>query len=116
LRATITHGESGPVIGKVTVDWHSFSDNLGRIPIVGLLAGPTRWVSEQVGNPDPANDLSEISIEIDKAVSGRSISMRTTRAEGRPDHWTLPGRPADWWARIVVYRDGVPTPSEIHQE
>jgi hypothetical protein len=118
VRAAVGHGESGAVIGTVTVDWQSFSDNLGRIPFVGdFLAAGTRKVSEQVGNPDPANALSEISIEIDGALSGRSISVRATRVESYPNYWIVPGRPeADWWTEIVVYRDGVATPAEIDQE
>ena len=118
VRAAVGHGESGGVIGTVTVDWQSFSDNLGRIPFVGdLLAAGTRKVSEQVGNPDPANALSEISIEIDGALKGRSISVRATKAESYPNYWILPGRPkTDWWKEIVVYRDGVATPAEIDRE
>jgi hypothetical protein len=111
VRAAVGHGESGAVIGTVTVDWQSFSDNLSRIPFVGgVLAAGTR-------NLDPANALSEISIEIDGALDGRSISVRATNVESYPTYWILPGRPeTDWWTEIVVYRDGVATPAEIDQE
>jgi hypothetical protein len=116
VRARTGHAEPGAVIGTMTADWHSFSDGLGRIPLLGdLLAVSTRRVLEQVGDPDPASDLSEISIEIDE-IDGRSINVRSAKADGRPDLWSLTGRPADWWTRIVVFRDGVPTPSEFRQE
>jgi len=114
MREPAGRGEPGAVVGSITVTWRGFSDTLDRVPIFGgLLARQARKIQEQVGNPDPATEMGEIRIDLDKAVAGRPISVRTSRAEVRPLHWVLHGGPADWWARVVVFRDGVPLPTQF---
>jgi hypothetical protein len=95
------------VIGRITVTWQGISDGFLK-PFLGVLSG-----SLGIGNADPATEMGEIEIEIDESVAGRPLTLRTRRAGNKPLHWEVRGSPADWWSRVVVFRDGAPTPREF---
>jgi hypothetical protein len=106
LRAAAA-AESGAVLGQVKTTWRSFSDKLGPF------SGAARFLQSRVGDPDPPSDLAEIEMTIDELDDTPPISFQATRIDGRPNTWTIEGKPADWWARVTVYRDGVPIPGEL---
>jgi hypothetical protein len=106
--------EPSVAVGTITTRWQSFADGLGP------LAGPARWVEDKarwaqrwVGDPDPASGLSELSMEIGEAATGQPVRFRTTSPESKITQWVIRGRPGDWWARVTVFRDGVPMPGQL---
>jgi hypothetical protein len=100
--------DSAAAIGRITVTWQSISDGFPLKPILDIFTRPLGG-----GNPDPATDMSEIEVQLDAAVTGRPLRLRTRRAGNKPLHWEVRGGPADWWSRVAVFRDGVPTPGEF---
>lgn len=113
LRESVT-GEAGAVVGRITTNWRSFADRLGRFAgPARLAAGPARLAKSLVGDPDPATELSGIEMEIDEVVTGRRISFRGSRTDSRHNQWIVYGAPGDWWARITVFKDGVPPPIQL---
>jgi hypothetical protein len=103
----------GRVVGHMAVTWRNLTDSLGETPLIGgSLAVPARLFRVVADALDPATGLGEIEIEIDETVFGRPVS-RSARAETKANQWVVQGAAGDWWARLAVFRAGVPTPVQF---
>lgn len=124
---------SGEVAGRIATTWRSAVTDTLR-PVTGAIrwlaspladrAGPLADVAGglagMVGDLDPPTSLEELVLDIDDIDAAgirRSlhVSSRVTRDGTKINEWVIRGAPADWWTRVTVFRDGVPTPIDFGQ-
>jgi hypothetical protein len=96
----------GEVVGTISTQWQGVADSLG------VLSGLAKALTG-IGIPDPPRRLSAIDLTINPVVAGRALHLRAAPADTNVDQWVLPGNWTDWWQRVAVYRDSVPTPLQF---